>query len=266
MLCATNMPSTNTDEFLIKTTQEYFDKLSLKSYDDSSSTTSNTDDIENEDLDNDRHECLLEIPSREILEQIVAQVENYFTDENLIRDEFLMKNIRRNKEGYVNITLVASLRRVKAIIKLYPNPKRLLAHAIDIASSKLELNCDGTKIRRKVPLPPIDGNKYNRTVIITHIPEDKVNVDLILNDFSTFGLIESARIYDLRTAYPSHNKLLKYVDQQTLDILNQNQLFATIEFNYQDDAKNCCRHYRTILIHHDPIWSDVELHLLKSDP
>lgn len=257
------MPSTNNDDFLINT-QELFDKLSLKSYDDSSSTTSNTDDIENEDLDNERHDgCVLELPSREVLEQIAAQVEDYFADQNLIRDEFLMKNIRRNKEGYVNITLVASLRRVKAIIKLYPEPKRLLAHAIDIASDKLELNCDGTKIRRKIPLPPIDGNKYNRTVLITHISEE-VNVDLILNDFSTFGLIESARIYDLRTSYPSHNKLLKYVDQQTLETLNQNQYFATIEFNYKDDAKNCCRHYRT-LIHNDPVWSNVELHLLKSD-
>ena len=42
-----------------------------------------------------------------------TQVEFYFSDANITRDKFLLKHVRRNKEGFVSLKLVASFKRVK---------------------------------------------------------------------------------------------------------------------------------------------------------
>ena len=47
----------------------------------------------------------------------VNQVEFYFSDANITRDKFLLKHVRRNKEGFVSLKLVASFKRVKHLTK-----------------------------------------------------------------------------------------------------------------------------------------------------
>jgi hypothetical protein len=47
----------------------------------------------------------------ELQQQIVEQVEWYFSDENLSKDSFLVKHIHRNKQGLVSLKLVASFRK-----------------------------------------------------------------------------------------------------------------------------------------------------------
>ena len=46
-----------------------------------------------------------------------TQVEFYFSDANITRDKFLLKHVRRNKEGFVSLKLVASFKRVKHLTK-----------------------------------------------------------------------------------------------------------------------------------------------------
>ena len=41
------------------------------------------------------------VPEPELIEKIVKQVESYFSDENLIKDEFVLKHIRRNRDGFI---------------------------------------------------------------------------------------------------------------------------------------------------------------------
>ena len=47
----------------------------------------------------------------------VIQVEFYFSDANITKDKFLLKHVRRNKEGFVSLKLVASFKRVKHLTK-----------------------------------------------------------------------------------------------------------------------------------------------------
>ena len=44
-------------------------------------------------------------------------MEFYFSDANITRDKFLLKHVRRNKEGFVSLKLVASFKRVKHLTK-----------------------------------------------------------------------------------------------------------------------------------------------------
>ena len=41
------------------------------------------------------------------------QIEFYFSDENLEKDAFLLKHVRRNKLGYVSVKLLTSFKKVR---------------------------------------------------------------------------------------------------------------------------------------------------------
>ncbi|KAL1448793.1 hypothetical protein WDU94_000053 [Cyamophila willieti] len=42
-------------------------------------------------------------PDEELTKRIVDQVEFYFSDENIVKDAFLLKHVKRNKEGFVSL-------------------------------------------------------------------------------------------------------------------------------------------------------------------
>merc|ERR1712168_1077682 len=57
------------------------------------------------------------LPDEDLMAKIVAQVEFYFSNANVAKDKFLLKHIRRNKEGYVSLKLVSSFKKVKQLTK-----------------------------------------------------------------------------------------------------------------------------------------------------
>ena len=88
-------------------------------------------------------------PDEATLTRIVSQVEFLLSDENLRRDVFVLKHIKRNRDGYVSLKLIASLRRVKAVAKDWKDA----AVAVRRLSKSLALNAEGNKVRRVQPLP-----------------------------------------------------------------------------------------------------------------
>lgn len=52
------------------------------------------------------------IPDEDLIQRMVKQIEYYLSDENLAKDAFLLKHVRRNKMGYVNIKLLTSFKKV----------------------------------------------------------------------------------------------------------------------------------------------------------
>jgi hypothetical protein len=79
--------------------------------------------------------------------RIVKQVESMFSDDHLAKDGFLLKHVRRRSDGFVSLKLVAGLRKVKQISKEF----NVVVEALR-KSSKVEVNSDGTKVRRVDPL------------------------------------------------------------------------------------------------------------------
>lgn len=51
-------------------------------------------------------------PDADLIKKMVSQIEYYLSDENLAKDAFLLKHVRRNKMGYVNIKLLTSFKKV----------------------------------------------------------------------------------------------------------------------------------------------------------
>lgn len=54
-------------------------------------------------------------PENDLIQKLIAQIEYYFSDENLEKDAFLLKHVRRNKMGYVSVKLLTSFKKVSCL-------------------------------------------------------------------------------------------------------------------------------------------------------
>lgn len=88
------------------------------------STVSNISVIA-EDSKSDSFVGDVETPSDSACEEIVEQVEFYFSNVNITKDKFLLKHVKRNKEGYVSLKLISSFKRVKHLCKDWRQVRRL---------------------------------------------------------------------------------------------------------------------------------------------
>lgn len=148
-------------------------------------------------------------PSEELSENIVSQVEFYLSDDNLAKDAFLLKHVRRNKEGFVNLKLITSFKKVKTLTKDY----RVVAEALEM-STELSLNSEKTKVRRNAPLPSdlLERNP-GRTVVVTGL--ESASMESVSEIFSKCGEIELIRIVrpgktipvDLKAYFAKHPEL-----------------------------------------------------------
>ncbi|XP_055387030.1 putative uncharacterized protein DDB_G0277255 [Condylostylus longicornis] len=132
----------------------------------------------------------IEIPDDKLCEDIVEQVEYYFSNDSILKDAFLLKHVRRNKEGFVSLKLVSSFKRVRQFTKDW----RVVGIAIERKSKKIELNSLGTKIRRLDPLPNFDETMPSRTIVVCDLPFEKLSIDKITDIFSKCGEIALVRI------------------------------------------------------------------------
>ncbi len=133
----------------------------------------------------------------DLQEKIIKQVEWYFSDENLLKDSFLMKHINRNKQGYVSLKLVASLRKVKTLSKDWKVVLESLKH-----SNLLALNEEETKIRRKSPAPQVDFGHIAKTLLITEYPQEEPNLADLEQYFGQYGEISRVRLVHPGRAIP----------------------------------------------------------------
>uniref|UniRef100_A0ACB8E5V2 La- protein 6 n=1 Tax=Sphaerodactylus townsendi TaxID=933632 RepID=A0ACB8E5V2_9SAUR len=145
-------------------------------------------------------------PDHDLISKLVAQIEYYFSDENLEKDAFLLKHVRRNKMGYVSVKLLTSFKKVKHLTRDW----RTTAHALKY-SEILELNEDNRKVRRNTPIPVFPSeNLPSKMLLIYDIqpapdrhPEDErqengclqeKTMENLLKAFVKFGIISSVRI------------------------------------------------------------------------
>ncbi|XP_032325106.1 la-related protein 6 isoform X2 [Camelus dromedarius] len=115
-------------------------------------------------------------PDEELIRKLVDQIEFYFSDENLEKDAFLLKHVRRNKLGYVSVKLLTSFKKVKHLTRDW----RTTAHALKY-SGTLELNEDHRKLWTLAT--PQKNGRVQETVM-----------EHLLKLFGTFGVISSVRI------------------------------------------------------------------------
>lgn len=170
------------------------------------------------------------LPSVELKKKIIDQVEFYFSDENIVHDAFMLKHVRRNKMGYVSLKLVTSFRKVKSLTKDY----RVVAHCL-CSSERLDVNDEGTKVRRRDALPDYDETTPSRTVIAVNLPVENPTVENIAEMFSKFGEIALIRILKPGKAFPQdvRKHLNRHVGLGEV-------VCALIEFERHESAKVSC--------------------------
>ena len=150
----------------------------------------------------------------ELRDRIIERIEFYFSNDYLMGNSFLTKHIKKNREGYVSITLITSFKKVKCLTRDW----NVVAEALKY-STKLEVNQEGKKVKRKDPLPEYlkiaAENKGIKTVVAYNLPPKYSSIGGVSNLFSKYGEILLARIVrpnddipeDLKPAKAHHSQL-----------------------------------------------------------
>ncbi|KAG7296517.1 hypothetical protein JYU34_020298 [Plutella xylostella] len=170
-------------------------------------------------------------PDEELASKIAAQVEFYFSDANITKDAFLLKHVRRNKEGYVSLKLISSFKRVKHLTKDW----RVVAEALK-RSTKLEINEAGTKLRRIDPLPAYDETTPSRTVVAVKMPIDRPSVENVSRLFAGCGEIALVRV--LRPGNPVPADVRQFLNKNPSLV---NCVCALVEFTESESAREALR-------------------------
>ncbi|XP_048230499.1 la-related protein 6A [Ricinus communis] len=180
-------------------------------------------DVEH-DLDQDQHSGPAD--RTEVLKaKIVKQVEYYFSDENLPTDKHMIGLIKKNKEGFVPITIFASFRKMKKLTR---------DHSVIVAalreSSFLVVSSDGKKVKRLHPFPvaAIKDPKLC-TVLVENLPEDH-SVENIRRIFGEAGKIKHISIRDPHAMEESKKG-------SKADILISSKLHALVEYDSVEAAE-----------------------------
>lgn len=173
-----------------------------------------------------------EIPDDQLSEEIVEQVEFYFSNDSILKDAFLLKHVRRNKEGFVSLKLVSSFKRVRQLTKDW----RVVGHAVRRKGKKVELNEECTKVRRIDPLPNFDETMPSRTIVACDLPMDKLSIEKVSDIFSKCGEIALIRILKPGMAIPVDVRqfMNKYPEMQQKECA----LVEYVESSAARNAKN----------------------------
>jgi len=174
-------------------------------------------------------------PSQDVVISMVSLLDHYFSDENLVKDKFLLKHVRRNKQGYVSVKLLTSFKKLKHLSR---SDWRVTAFCCK-SSQNLELNHSGNKVKRREQLPHIDLPTTSIKTILAKLPTgDMMTVDEISFIFRKFGSLSTVRLIrpgkevplDLRNHVAKHPEL----GQSTC---------AVVEFDRTEECQNA---YKTL--------------------
>ncbi|XP_059437170.1 la-related protein 6A [Corylus avellana] len=180
--------------------------------------------------------------TEDLKNKIIKQVEYYFSDENLPTDKYMLSFIKKNKEGFVPIAVIASFRKTKKLTRDYS----LIAAALR-ESSFLVVSSNGKKVKRLHPLPPTevrDPKFY--TVLVENLPEDH-SAENIQRIFGEAGNIKNISIHDPLSVEESSkgskpdmlisSKLHVFVEYETVEAAEK----AVATLNDERDWRNGMR-------------------------
>ncbi|XP_018425392.1 PREDICTED: la-related protein 7 [Nanorana parkeri] len=120
---------------------------------------------------------------KQLLADIAKQVDFWFGDVNLHKDRFLCEQIQKSRDGFIDLSLLASFNKMK---KLTTDAK-LIARAVK-NSLVVEVNLENTKIRRRHPLGQKPQDVDDRTVYAELLPKN-VNHSWIDRVFGKCGSV-----------------------------------------------------------------------------
>ncbi|CAN1192359.1 La-related protein 6C [Linum perenne] len=161
--------------------------------------------------------------SDELRLKIVKQAEYQFSDMSLLANESMSKHLSKDPEGYVAISVIASTKKMKSLTSNH----HLITQALK-SSSKLVVNEDGRKVKRKIPFTEKDREELqSRTVVVENLPDDHSHQNLE-KIFGVVGSVKTIRICHPQESNSSRSKS---------DFFMSNKLHALVEFEAPDVAE-----------------------------
>ncbi|XP_057948835.1 la-related protein 6A [Malania oleifera] len=161
----------------------------------------------------------------DLRDKIIKQVEYYFSDENLPTDKYMMGFVKKDKEGFVPIGVIASFRKMKKLVR----DSSLIVVALR-ESSLLVVSSDGKKVKRLHPLPftEIKDPKLC-TVLVENLPEDHSRENI----WRIFGKVGNIKNICIRNP--------QAIDESTkggkMEKLISNKIHALVEYETVEAAE-----------------------------
>ena len=235
------IPSVNIDQSDFNCSNESNDSLSFDSDRGNYINDSNQSESASKD-------CVIVPTSLNNMKKVVQLIEYYLSDENLVKDMFLLKHVTKHREGYISLKLLTNYKKVKRFTK----DSNSVAIALK-SSTELEISEDLTKVRRKQPLPAeLEAETWAfRTIFAYNIPQDLANIEKLSEIFSSFGEMNALRVikpegkelYQIRKNRPdvtySHCAVIEYEKvhfaRQALKIISNS---AEFDFDITEFQRN----------------------------
>ncbi|NP_956224.1 la-related protein 7 [Danio rerio] len=108
---------------------------------------------------------------KQLLSDVKKQVEFWFGDVNLHKDRFMKSIIEQSRDGYIDIAVLTTFNRMKNLTA----DVKLIARALK-NSTIVEVNDEGTRIRRKEPLGETPKDVDSRTVYVELLPKTVTHI------------------------------------------------------------------------------------------
>uniref|UniRef100_A0A3P8YFJ5 La-related protein 7 n=1 Tax=Esox lucius TaxID=8010 RepID=A0A3P8YFJ5_ESOLU len=146
---------------------------------------------------------------KQLLADVKKQVDFWFGDVNLHKDRFLKQLIEESRDGYVDISVLTSFNRMKSLT----TDCKLIARALK-NSSVVEVNLEGTKVRRQNPIGVDPKDSDNRTVYVELLPRN-VTHDWLERVFTKCGNVVYISVPRYKTS--GHSKGFAFVEFETAE-------------------------------------------------
>ncbi|CAM0882650.1 unnamed protein product [Alopecurus aequalis] len=198
----------------------------------------------------------------ELRDKIVKQVEYYFSDENLPTDEFMLKFVKKNKDGFVPIGVIASFRKMKKLVQDHS-----IIEAALRTSSKLVVSPNGKRVRRLHPLPCSElKDVTKRTVLVENLPLG-FSMESIQEKFGTVGKVMKVTIHDPQESAGSKkpefmlsNKVHAIVEYETVEAAEKAVTTLNDERNWRTGMRVVLMAKRSVMGSGKHIQSSKENH------
>ncbi|KAJ1287330.1 hypothetical protein BS78_02G001600 [Paspalum vaginatum] len=160
----------------------------------------------------------------DVAHKIVKQVEYQFSDINLVANEFLLKIMNKDTEGYVPLSVIASWKKIKSL----GATNQMLVKALR-TSTKLIVSDDGKKVRRRQPFTEKHKEELqSRMIIAENLPEDSSR-----NSLETiFGVVGSVK--NIKICHPQEPSTPR---ASKSDTLVSNKMHALVEYETSQQAE-----------------------------
>ncbi|XP_076817258.1 uncharacterized protein LOC143462845 isoform X1 [Clavelina lepadiformis] len=173
------------------------------------------------------------IPDNFTLNAIAKQVDYYLSDDYLVKDKYLLRQIRCKKDGYISIKLITSFKKVKKLTRDWA----VVRSAIVRKSSTIFVSSEGLRVRRKTNLSEyLRKPRLLTSVLVIRLPDEYNSVDRVTSLFNNFGEIEYVRLLRADREVPAD---LRNYATQVHDI--GVSLCAIIDFESAEDALTAVR-------------------------